>query len=293
MSGADDLGNFEAHRRRAFDVAYRMTGSVSDADDICQEAWLRWSSADRTDVHEPEGWLVRTVVNLAIDRSRSAHQRRVSYVGPFLPEPLAYDERSPEAHAELADSVTFAFLVLLDELEPVARVVLLLHDVFGHNFDEVASLVGRSPAACRQLASRSRARLAAAQIELRRPDPGHEQQVINSLASALFAGDEDAVIALLADDVVQVSDGGPNRRAARNPIIGPHRVARLLINLAKRIPPGAEVEMLRLNANPAAVVRLENEVLLVSMFEFAPDGAIRRIWDVVNPDKLGHLRLRP
>ena len=196
---------------------------------------------------------------------------------------------TPRERAELADSLTFAFLVLLDELDPTERAVLLLHDVFGHNFDEVAAVVGKSSAVCRQIASRTRKQLDARSVELRRPSDSHEHQVLTQLAVALLEGDLEGVMALMSPDVVQTDDGGPDRHAARRPIIGPERIARFLINLAKRIPEGATVDFEQLNSTAAIVTRLDGAVFNVMMFEFAPDGRIRRIWDIVNPDKLRHL----
>ena len=169
---ADCTGKeFEALRPRLFALAYRMTGSVGDAEDACQDAWLRWQAVDRTHVDNAEAYLVRTVTRLAIDRLRSAHHRKETYVGPYLPEPLVTDDTAtqPEAAAELADSLTLAFLVLLDELTPVERAVLLLHDVFGYPFDEIAGMVDQSVVACRQIASRTRRKLHREQHELRRP----------------------------------------------------------------------------------------------------------------------------
>ncbi len=296
MSTADALETFEAARPRLFAIAYRMTGSVSDAEDLCQEAWLRWERVDHATVEAPEGWLVRTVTNLAIDRSRSARHRRERYVGPYLPEPLvsgpladATASDDPETHSELADSLTFAFLVVLDELDPAARAVFLLHDVFGYSFNEVATIVGRTPAACRQIASRTRRRLDERSVDVRRATAAHEQRMLSALTGALLEGDIDAVIALLAPDVVQLDDGGPVRRAARRPIVGPHRVARLMVNLTKRMPSDVELEFARVNANPGVVVRHRGHTEMVLSLEFSPDGRVRRIWTQLNPEKLRHL----
>ncbi len=293
MTAVDE---FETARPKLFAIAYRMTGSVSDAEDLCQEAWLRWQAVAHDGIAAPEGWLVRTVTNLAIDRSRSARVRREHYVGPYLPEPIVNGPLSgsgaiddPAAHLELADSLTFAFLVLLDELDPAERAVLLLHDVFGYGFDEVGRAVQRTPAACRQIASRTRRRLDERRVELRRASSAHEQQVLGALTNALFAGDIGGVMALLAPDVVQYDDGGPNRRAARHPIVGPHRCARLMVNLAKRMPPTMSFEVMRVNGNPGAVLRLDGHTDIVFTMEFGPDGLIRRIWSQLNPDKLKHL----
>ncbi len=283
---------FEALRPRLFGVAYRMTGSVSDADDVCQDAWLRWQSVDRSTVVSPEAFLVRTVTHLAIDRLRSAQHRRETYVGPYLPEPLIADDATatdPEAAAELADSVTLAFLVLLDELTPVERAVLLLHDVFGYGFDEVAGAVDRSPEACRQLASRTRRKVQRDRVDLRRSAFAEEQRLVDTVLTAIAAGDVEGLMALLAPDVVQLSDAGAGRHAARVPVIGPERVARLLVNVARRVPPESIARPVRVNGDPGVLFSLDGRADSVVSFAFAPDGRVRRIYIQLNPDKLQHL----
>ena len=169
MNDGPHLTVFEEHRDRLFAVAYRMTGSVADADDLCQEAWLRWSEVELATVRQPEAFLVSTMTRLSIDRLRSATHRREIYVGPYLPEPLMTEpsaESDPERAAELADSLTYAFLVLMDELAPAERAVFLLHDVFGYPFNEIGDAVDRSPDAVRQMASRTRRKLDAERVEL-------------------------------------------------------------------------------------------------------------------------------
>ena len=292
-SPAEPADAFAALRPRLFGIAYRLTGSVSDAEDICQESWLRWHVVDHARVTTPEAYLVRTVTHLGIDRLRSAQHRKETYVGPYLPEPLVADRSGdPEAAAELSDSLTLAFLVLLDELAPVERAVLLLHDVFGYDFDEVATAVDRSPDACRQLASRTRRKLDRDRVELRRPDAAHEQRVIEALLTSTAAGDVEAVMALLAPDVVHLSDGGPDRHAARYPVVGPYRVARLLVNLTKRMIEsgiGYELRITRVNGELGLVHALDGRADIVTALSFAPDGRIRRMYSQLNPHKLRHL----
>jgi RNA polymerase sigma-70 factor (ECF subfamily) len=293
---------FMTARPRLFDVAYRMTGSVADADDLCQEAWLRWQRAPRADVDAPEAWLVRTVTNLAIDRARSARARREHYVGPYLPEPLITgtlvdvvadpNADDPARRAELADSLTFAFLVMLDSLDPTARAVLLLHDVFGFDFDEVARTVDKSASACRQIASRTRRKLDSEHVApaaARRPTAEQEQQTIGRMIGALLNGDIAEVVALLAPDVVQLDDGGPLRHAGRRPVIGPHRVSRLLVNLSKRRDPRSELELVRVNTSPGVVLRIDGRADIVLLMDVGTDGLVHRVWSQLNPDKLRHL----
>ncbi len=285
---------FEEMRPRLFGIAYRMTGSVADAEDACQDAWLRWQAVDHTTVRSAEAFLVSLVTRVAIDRLRSANHRREAYVGPFLPEPIVESPLStravgPEESSELADSLTFAFLVLLDELGPEDRAVFLLHDVFGYSFDEVADAVGKSPAACRQTASRARRRIDNDRVDLRRADDAHEQRVLEGMMSAMLTGDIPGLMELLSPDVVQLDDGGPNRHAGRRPIIGPHRVARLMVNLAKRMPPEQTAEVVRVNGSPGVLLLLDGRPDIVLSFELGPDGLVRRIWSQLNPDKLHHL----
>jgi RNA polymerase sigma-70 factor (ECF subfamily) len=281
---------FDDLRPRLFAIAYRMTGSVADADDVCQDAWLRWQAVDAASIESPEAYLVRIVTTVAIDRLRSAQHRRETYVGPFLPEPLvSYSDDAPLEAAELADSMTFAFLVLLDELSPIERAVFLLHDVFAYSFDEIAAMVGRSTTACRQIASRTRRRLADHRVELRRATDEHERAMIDAVLATTMAGDIPGLMALLADDVVQLDDAGPDRHAARRPIVGPHRVARLIVNLARRIPAAETIEFVRVNSNPGVVFRNLGHADMVMSFELAPDGRIRRIFGQLNPEKLRHL----
>jgi RNA polymerase sigma-70 factor (ECF subfamily) len=195
----------------------------------------------------------------------------------------------PERMSELSDSLTFAFLVLMDELGPTERAVFLLHDVFGYSFDEVADAVGRSPAACRQVASRARRHLDDERVELRRADEAHEQEMVAKMSTAMLHGDIEGLMALLSPDVVQLDDGGPNRHAGRRPIVGPHRVSRLMVNIAKRLHPDTEVEVVRVNGNPGVLLRIHGRPDLVLTIQFGPDGLIRRVWSQLNPDKLAHL----
>jgi RNA polymerase sigma-70 factor (ECF subfamily) len=287
------LEEFEALRPRMFGVAYRMTGSVNDAEDVCQEAWLRVQRVEPSDIENPEAFLVRAVTNLAIDRLRSAQRRRETYVGPYLPEPLVADTADdPADAAEMADSLTFAFLVLLDKLAPLERAVLLLHDVFGYSFDEVARAVDRTPAACRQIASRTRRRLEDERTDLHRPAASANYDAIERLVADTAAGNVEGIMAVLAPDVVFTSDGGPNRRAARHPVVGSDRVARFIANLGQRILEAGptEVRFGMVNADPGLLIAIGGQTELVLAFAFAPDGRIRHIYSQLNPDKLKHVR---
>lgn len=276
---------FEAERPRLAALAYRMLGTPDDADDVVQDAWLRWSAADRSAIEEPAAWLTTVATRLAIDRLRSARRRREVYVGPWLPEPVA-DAADPFLHAASAESLTLAFLTVLERLEPVERAVLLLHDVFGYPFSEVAAHVDRSEAAARQIAKRARDRVQSARP---RVEPPPDRATAERLAEAFFAavavGDVDALRDMLTDDVVHLSDGGPTRRAARRPVVGPDRVSRLFVNLARRTRPGTRFDPVLVNGQPAlyATVDGEPEILFVPSFR---GDKIDNVLAVLNPDKL-------
>jgi RNA polymerase sigma-70 factor, ECF subfamily len=272
---------FEAARPRIRGLAYRMLGTLADADDVAQDTWLRWQAADGAHIANAEAWLVTAATRLCLDRLRSAARTREIYPGPWLPEPIVTDP-SPESAAELSESLTLGFLVLLDQLAPVERAVFVLADVFEVPYAEIATAVGRSPAACRQIACRARRRL--------RPDEQPDQtaagdrELVNGLLRALASGDVNEVVARLAPQVVCITDGGPNRRAARRPVVGSGRVARFLTSVARRYGHVA--------ARPAVVGGSAGAVLSAGgtieqvMAVTSKAGVITSVYFVGNPDKL-------
>jgi RNA polymerase sigma-70 factor (ECF subfamily) len=272
---------FERERPRLIGLAYRMLGTVSDAEDVVQDAWLRWRTVEPGRVVRPEAWLTTVTTRIALDHIRSTRRRREAYVGSWLPEPLVSVGR-PDDAAVLADSLRLGFLTVLDELKPVDRAVFLLADVFCVPFADIADTVGKSESACRQIASRARRRV-------RRPsadrDPGSERTIVDALMAAVANGDIDAVVATLAPDVVCIADGGAARRAARRPVVGPQRVARLLVNLASRYSGQIAVDPVTVNAEVGAVITIAGVVDLVTAFEVHGDR-ISAIRMVRNPDKL-------
>ncbi|HMC39956.1 MAG TPA: RNA polymerase sigma factor SigJ [Acidimicrobiales bacterium] len=276
---------FETQRPRIRGLAYRMLGSLADADDVAQETWLRWQAADQDVIARPEAWLTTVATRLALDRLRSGARRRETYPGPWLPEPLVA-EPGPEEAAELADSLTLGFLVLLDQLAPVERAVFVLSDVFDVPFAEIAATVGRSEAACRQIASRARRRLRPEKPPAR--NAASERSLLDGLIGAVAAGDIDAVLAHLAPDVVLLSDGGPHRRAARRPVVGPYRVSRLLVNLAHRIADRLEIRPATVNGAPGVLLYIDGRLDQVLAVE-SHDGGISAIHVVRNPEKLSDL----
>jgi RNA polymerase sigma-70 factor, ECF subfamily len=275
---------FEAERPRLAALAYRMLGTPDDADDVVQDAWLRWAAADHDAIVEPAAWLTTVTTRIAIDRLRSARRRREVYVGPWLPEPLPVGDDDPFAAAATAESLTLGFLTVLERLEPVERAVFLLHDVFGYPFAEVAVTVDRSEAAARQIARRARERVQAERTRVD-ADPERAEELAGAFLGAVVQGDVDALRRLLTDDVVHLSDGGPHRRAARRPVVGADRVARLLVNLAARIQPGTQVDPVRVNGELGwyATVDGQPDLVLVPSFR---DGRVATVLAVLNPDKL-------
>jgi RNA polymerase sigma-70 factor, ECF subfamily len=283
MSGEDASAVFDPVRPRLVRVAYRMLGSVADAEDIVQEAFLRWLDADRDAVREPEAFLRRVVTRLCLDHLKSARMRRETYVGPWLPEPVV------EAAEDEIDDVTLPLMMALERLSPLERAAFLLHDVFGAGFEEIAETIGREPAACRQLASRARTHVRAARPRFDLPkERGIE--IAAAFFTASRSGDMDALRSLLAADVILYSDGGGKRAAARRPLAGADRVAAFQAAVA-RIFARQMSHLVRysfINGLPGFVTREHDGMLQTTALEIA-DGRIAAIYVMRNPDKLRHL----
>jgi RNA polymerase sigma-70 factor (ECF subfamily) len=281
-SADDDASSFEEWRGLLFGIAYRMLGSATDAEDMVQEAYLRWVRRADLQVESVRAYLVTIVTRLCLDHLSSAQVRRVSYTGPWLPEPIMTD---PLSEVERADSLTMAFLVLLEELTPPERAAFLLHDVFGYPFDEVARSMGRSAPGCRQLASRARHH-----IEERRQrfdaDPRHGRELTREFLVACGSGDLDGLLGLLADDVVVWTDGGGQVRAALRPVVGARRSSRFLLNVAKKVH-GVPQEV-TLNGQPALVFVEDSRVGAALILDIS-EGRIVAVRTVSNPEKLDRL----
>lgn len=283
-TAADDV--FAAERPRLLGLAYRVLGTFGDAEDVVQEAWLRWSTSDQGAVERPAAFLTTVVTRLALDRVRSVARRREQYLGPWLPEPVSLAP-GPEEHAEMAESLTLGFLVLLDRLGPTDRAVWLLADVFGEPYSLIAEAVGKSEAACRQIASRARQRL-----RRERPAPPErlEPDLLARLMAAIAAGDVQSALGLLDADAVLVTDAGPDRHAARRPVVGAERVVRFAVNVAKRLP-DAEVALTTVNGAPAIVLRGGDVPIVITGEQ--RHGRVTRIFLMLNPDKLHALETGP
>ena len=280
-----DPAEFEALRPLLFTVAYEMLEVAADAEDVVQEAWLRWSAADRSDVRDPRAYLVRVVIRLSLNRFRTVSRRRESYVGPWLPEPLLTVPDVAD-DVELADSVSTAMLLVLQTLTPVERAVFVLREVFDVPYDEIAQGVDRTPAAVRQIAHRAREHVAA-----RRPrvqvDRAEHAAVLERFRAAAETGDLQALVEVLSPDVVLVTDGGGVRKAALRPILGRDKVLRFLEAVTPR---DVEVELRveLVGGRPGIVALLGGEVDSVITID-AVDGVVSSLYFVRNPDKLTRL----
>lgn len=279
---------FEEHRGSLFGVAYRMTGSAADAEDLVQEAYLRWSRAPHAAVRSAEDYLTTVVTRLAVDHLRSARVRREEYVGPWLPEPLAgAAAESADARVELAESLQTAFLVVLETLSPVERAAFLLREVFGHDYAYLAAVLDRSEESCRQLAHRARARVAEGRPRFP-ASPRELGEVTRRFVEACTGGDVDALLAVLAPDVTFLGDGGGIVQNARNPVRGAMNVARLLLGLRHTMNPGTEVRIEPVNAQPG-IVFWDGGAPYAVTTRAGAGGRVVSVYVVNNPEKLGRL----
>ncbi|MFJ1697408.1 RNA polymerase sigma-70 factor [Streptomyces sp. NPDC087532] len=279
---------FELHRPVLIGVAYRMLGGIADAEDVVQEAWLRWSSASREDVREPRAFLVRVVTRLAIDRLRQVRSRRESYVGPWLPEPLVTDfgPAVPDTaeQAVLADSVSVAVLVVLESLSPLERAVFVLREAFGFPYAEIAAALGRSEAAVRQLAGRARRH-----VDERKPrydvDPARRRDLTERFLAAAAGGDIQELLALLAPDVRLVGDSGGKSKAPLRIIESADKVGRFLFAVAHGRIPDPGFRFLELNGGPGLLMLSGGKPDSVFQVDIR-NGLIQSVYIVRNPDKL-------
>ncbi len=281
---------FEAHRRALIGLAYRMLGSRAEADDVVQDAYLRWHAVDRAAIREPRRYLGTVVTRLCLDRMKSARARHEVYVGQWLPEPIVDESFDDEGAGALAHDISVALMLVLERLSPLERASFLLHDVFGLDFAEVARALNRGEAACRQLAARARAHVEAGRPRFPvSPDDGH--RLAAAFAAAIASGDTKALAQLLAEDAVLYSDGGGKRAAALNPIRGAEKIVRFFAGIARKDP-----TLFTSDARPAIVNGLAGFVVRESNGSIDTigveqrDGRIVAIYVVRNPEKLRHIR---
>ena len=281
----DDV--FTEHRALLFTVAYEMLGSAADAEDVVQDSWLRWSAVDLHEVRDPRAYLVRVVTRQALNRLRTLRRRREEYVGPWLPEPVATTPDVAE-DVELADSVSFAMLVVLETLSPLERAVFVLREVFGFEYGEIAAATERTPDAVRQLASRARKH-----VEARRPRTADATADHDAVAARFFTaattGDVQGLMDVLAPDVVLITDGGGFKKAALRPIHGSDKVLRFLSALLGDPQLALEAEILDVNGATGAVGMVGGE-LDVALSLRTDAGRITELYVVRNPEKLARIR---
>ena len=283
----DPTDEFERNRPRLFGIAYRMLGSRSDAEDVLQDAYLRWHRGASAEVRSAEAWLVTAVTRLCIDRLRAARVEREHYVGPWLPEPLIGDTApAADARAELSSSLSIAFLVVLEQLAPDERAAFLLHEVFDTSYAEIAEILGKSEAACRQIVSRARKRVRGQKPRAQVSDAAR-RSVLERFASAIQNQDKAALLELVAEKASWTSDGGGQARAARKVIRGREQVVRFVLAVLGRHASQFAFEATSVNGEPALALRAAGK--LFSVITVRTDGLrVLDVYTVLNPSKLGN-----
>jgi RNA polymerase sigma-70 factor (ECF subfamily) len=287
------MNEFDSLRPYLFSIAYRMLGSAMDAEDVVQDSYLRWAAADRDEVRSPKAFLATIVTRLCLNRLTSARAERESYVGVWLPEPVltASDPlwSSPEALVGDKQTLSLAFMLLMESLTPDERAVFTLRAVFDEEYDDIAKAVGKSPAACRQLYHRARSKLAEARAADAAP-PEALADIVDAITSAFIGGDIDALTGLLASDVTSMADGGGKvRGAGTRPVHGPLAVVAVLKRVFQTgVELGAQTELTEINGAPGFISRVGDTIISAGSVELR-DGLISRIMFVVNPDKLRRL----
>lgn len=280
----NDADDFEGHRRHLTGLAYRMLGSVAEAEDVVQDAYLRWHGADRSEVEDARAFLSRVAIRLCLDRLKSARARRESYVGPWLPEPVVEDAPSDDPL-----DLSMTLMLALERLSPLERAAFLLHDVFDVDYDEVARALGRNSAACRQLAARAREH-----VRESRPrfpvEPEEGARIASAFLDAARTGDAACLTRLLAEDAILQADGGGKRLAALAPIVGRDKVTRFFVGIARKADPSAVYKFTpaRINGQPGYVVEEPDGSIHTTSLDVR-DGRVAAIYIVRNPDKLRHL----
>lgn len=279
---------FEENRRTLEGIAYRMLGSLSEAQDIVQNTYLKWREVDVQSVNNPRSWLITVCVRLALNSVQTARRRRETYFGIWLPEPLAaWQPAETDSQMEIDETVSLALMVSLEKLSPAERAAFILHDIFQNSFDEIAEILGQSGANCRQLASRARKRLTSAKVRFRATPADHER-LLNGFLHAVRNGDLAELKTLLANDVRLYADGGGKAEAALEPMSGADAIARFFIEVWRRYADRGVSTTTRIqwfNGSPGMLI-LEDGHLATAMMLDVDDGRIRTIYAIRNPDKL-------
>ena len=279
------LAVFDEHRRRIFGIAYRMLGTVADAEDIVQETWIRWQNADRVDIREPGAFLATVATRLSINATQSAHARRETYIGPWLPEPVNTDA-DPALGAERGEALQFAILLVLEKLTPTERAAYILREALDYPYERIADVIGATVAGARQLVSRARKHLESARKA--EVAASAQRRLLEAFLVAAQKGDVSALERLLAEDVVSTTDGNGVKLAARIPVAGRSRVAKFIAAFSSHFWIGKTIDWVELNGQPAATISEDGVVTTVAMITASGDG-IRQIHWIMSPGKLGHV----
>ena len=282
---------FTLLRPLLFTIAYEILGSATEADDVLQDSYLRWAAVDLADVRDTKAYLAKLVTRQALNTLRAQARRREDYVGPWLPEPLLLDDHDGAADVVLAESVSMAMLVVLETLTPDERAVFVLREVFGFSHDEIASAVGKSTASVRQMAHRAREHVHSRRRRFEPVDAEKSEQITTQFLTAAATGDLDGLMAMLAPDVVFTSDSDGKVSAARRPVFGPGKVARLLIGLMSRAGAEYRMEPATYNSAPAMIVYRDEQPDSVFTIEVI-DGKITNFYAIRNPEKLASATVR-
>ena len=290
-SAESDLGGatvaFQQSRRRLFGIAYRMLGTVADAEDILQEVWIRWQAADRESVVEPAAFLATVTTRLSINVLQSAHTRRETYIGPWLPEPVNTED-DPSLGAERGEALQYAILILLEKLTPTERAAYVLREALDYPYGRIADILQTTPAAARQLLSRARKHLASERrIAASRTE---QRRLLEAFLAAAQKGDATQLEALFAADVTSLTDGNGARLAARIPVIGSTRVATFVAAFSSHFWAGKSVDWVEVNGQPAVTLSENGIVTTMLTLTYSPDGITRLLW-VMSPAKLHHVAI--
>ncbi len=283
---------FEQHREHLFRLAYGMLGEVASAEDAVQETYIRWQKQEGKDmIRSPKAWLSKVTSRICLDEIKSARNKKEEYIGPYLPEPvLVSDSRTPEEMLELAESLSMALLMVLDELTPVERAVFLLREVFEYDYGSVADIIDKTEPNCRKLAQRAREKMNRSRPKFER-NVEDNNRLAGAFIQALEHGNATEIEQMLAEDAVLYSDGGGQVTAARKPIYGFEKVVKFLVGIRKAIPASVNwwIEPQTVNGEPGMIVRFDGEIYNTWSFH-AENGKIKSIYVVLNPDKLKHLK---
>lgn len=294
MADASGAKTFETERPRLFGLAYRMLGSVADAEDIVQDAWLRWDNVDASTINNAQAFLTTIVTRLSLDQLKSAKHTKETYVGSWLPEPLISDTQplatnAPDQVVEIADDVSFALILAMEKLSPAERATFLLHDVFDLSFDEIGKTLDRTPASCRKLASRARQKVRSDRDQTL--PKKLEAPLIASFHAALQTGELADFVDFIAEDAVLVTDGGGVKSATLNPIFGRAKIMRFFIGLLSKNarPSPDDIKLTTINGGPGLLMREEDGGLQAWSMSWTPEGQVSQLYIIRNPEKLGHV----